>query len=122
MQHHPGESKIPAIPKTMTQCLHLNQNVLVLVNILTHYGNTGHKGAVRGAILYTAIPYSASTGPEQGFPCVVFPHMEKPVFIIGFPGDKNRFFPAWIYYTGKTLFSLQGWVCSVLQSAINFVN
>ena len=39
-------------------------------------------------LYYTAIPYRASTGPEQGFPC------EK-------------------YYTGKTLFSLQGWVCSV---------
>ena len=25
----------------MTQCLHLNQNVLVLVKILAHYGNTG---------------------------------------------------------------------------------
>ena len=24
----------------------------------------------------TAIPYRASTGPEQGFPCVVFPHRE----------------------------------------------
>ena len=41
-------------------------------------------------LCYIAIPYRASTGPEQGFPC------EK-------------------YYTGKTLFSLQGWVCSVLQ-------
>ena len=32
---------------------------------------------------YTAIPYRASTGPEQGFPCEVF-------------------------HTGKNLFSLQG--------------
>ena len=32
-------------------------------------------------------------GPEQGFPCVVFPHREKPVFITGFLGDENRFFP-----------------------------
>ena len=23
------------------------------------------------------------TGPEQGFPCVVFPHREKPGFITG---------------------------------------
>ena len=43
--------------------------------------------------LNTAIPYRASTGPEQGFPCVVFPHREKPVFNTGFPGDENRFFP-----------------------------
>jgi hypothetical protein len=41
----------------------------------------------------TAIPYKASTGPEQGFPCVVFPHREKHVFITGFPGDENRIFP-----------------------------
>ena len=41
---------------------------------------------------YTAIPDRASTGPEQGFPCVVFPHREKPVFIAGFPVDENRFF------------------------------
>ena len=63
---------------------------------------------------YTAIPYRASTGPEQGFPCVVFPHREKPVFITGFPDDENRFFPVGnTMCTGKTLFSLQGWVYSV---------
>ena len=45
------------------------------------------------SIDHTAIPYRASTGPEQGFPCVVFPHREKSVFITGFPGDENRFFP-----------------------------
>ena len=54
---------------------------------------------------YTAIPYRASTGPEQGFPCVVFTHREKPVFIAGFPVDENRFFSV-----GNTT---QGWVCSV---------
>ena len=37
--------------------------------------------------VYNAILYRASTGPEQGFPC-------------------------WEKLTGKTLFSLQGWVCS----------
>ena len=41
----------------------------------------------------TAILYKAGTGPEQCFPCVVFPHREKPVFIAGFPVDENRFFP-----------------------------
>ena len=29
----------------------------------------------------TAIPDRASTGPEQGFPCIVFQHRENPVFI-----------------------------------------
>ena len=33
------------------------------------------------------------TGPVQGFPCVLFPHREKAVFITGFPGNSNRFFP-----------------------------
>jgi hypothetical protein len=42
---------------------------------------------------YNVIPYRASTGPKQGFPCVVFPHRENPVFIAGFPVDENRFFP-----------------------------
>ena len=32
-------------------------------------------------LAHTAIPYRASTGPEQGFPCVLFPHREKPVYI-----------------------------------------
>ena len=41
----------------------------------------------------TAIPHRAITGPEQGFPCVVFLHREKPVFIAGFLVDENRFFP-----------------------------
>ena len=55
-----------------------------------------HNGFMSFMKLYfiscTAIPYRASTGPEQGFPCVVFPHREKPVFNTEFPGDENRFF------------------------------
>ena len=50
-------------------------------------------GSARDLFYLTAIPYRASTGRKQGFPCVLFPHKEKPVFIIGFPGDENRFFP-----------------------------
>ena len=46
-----------------------------------------------GSPSHTAIPYRAITGPVQGFPCVLFPHREKPVFITGFPGDENRVFP-----------------------------
>ena len=42
---------------------------------------------------YTAIHYRARTGPEQGFPCVVFPHREKAVFISWDPCNENRFFP-----------------------------
>ena len=38
----------------------------------------------------TAIPYRASTGPEQGFPCVVNSHREKPVFITGNPCSHCR--------------------------------
>ena len=41
----------------------------------------------------TAIPYRVSTGPEQGFPCVLFPNREKPVFITGIAANENRFFP-----------------------------
>ena len=52
----------------------------------------------------TEIPYRASTGPEQGFPCVVFPHREKPVFIVGFPVDENRFFPVGNTTQGKPCF------------------
>ena len=47
---------------------------------------------------------SYGTGPEQGFPCVVFPHREKPVFIAGFPVDENRFFPVGNTTQGKTCF------------------
>ena len=65
-------------------------------------------------ILCTAIPYRASTGPVQGFPCEVF-HTGKnlfslqgtpvliagtPVFITGISLREN--------FTGKTLFLLQG--------------
>ena len=42
---------------------------------------------------FTAIPYRVSTGPEQGFPCVLFPNREKPVFITGITANENRFFP-----------------------------
>ena len=64
-------------------------------------------------IQYSAIPYRASTGPEQGFPCAVFPHREKPVFN-SVPRWWKQVFPCEKYYTGKTLFSLQRWVCSGL--------
>ena len=52
----------------------------------------------------TAIPYRASTGPEQGFPCVAFPHREKPVFIAGFLVDGDRFFPVGNTTQGKPCF------------------
>ena len=53
---------------------------------------------------HTTITYRASTGPEQGFPCVVFPPREKPVFIVGFPVDENRFFPVENTTQGKPCF------------------
>ena len=37
----------------------------------------------------TAIPYRVSTGPEQGFPCLVFPNSEKPVFSSWDPCNEN---------------------------------
>ena len=53
---------------------------------------------------YTAIPYRVSTGPEQGFPCVLFPNREKPVFITGIPANGNRFFPVRKSTQGKPCF------------------
>jgi hypothetical protein len=53
---------------------------------------------------YTAIPYRASTGSEQGFPCVIFPHREIPVFNKGFPVDENMFFPVGNTTQGKPCF------------------
>ena len=61
--------------------------------------------------VYTAIPYRAITGPIQGFPCVLFPHREKPVFITGFPGDGNKFFPVRKNTQGNPCFHYS--VCSV---------
>ena len=61
--------------------------------------------------MHTAIPYRASTGPEQGFPCEDFPYREKPFFITG-----NPFSHCGKNFPGKTLFSLQGRVCSALKS------
>ena len=54
--------------------------------------------------VYTAIPYRASTGPEQGFPCVVFPHRENRVFISWDPCNANRFFPVGNTTQGKSCF------------------
>ena len=52
---------------------------------------------------YTAIQYRASTGPEQGFPCVVNSHREKPVFITGNPCSHCRY-P--VFITGNSLWEL----------------
>ena len=48
----------------------------------------------------TAIPYRVSTGPEQGFPCVVFPHRD-PVFSSWDPCNENRIFPVGNTTQGK---------------------
>ena len=48
---------------------------------------TFEAGKMFSIYICTAIPYKASTRPEQGFPCVVFPRREKPVFIAGFRVD-----------------------------------
>ena len=53
---------------------------------------------------FTAILYRASTGPEEGFPCVIFPHREKPVFNTGRPGDENRLLPVRNTTQGKPCF------------------
>ena len=64
---------------------------------------------------YTTIPYRASTGPEQGFHCVVFPHREKPVFITGIPANENRFFPCVeILHRENPVLALY-WPCKGLQ-------
>ena len=55
---------------------------------------SSHNGLKSSPKKYTAIPYRASKGPEQGFPCVLFPvrkstqgkpcfHCRDPVFITG---------------------------------------
>jgi hypothetical protein len=68
-----------------------------MVKTFAVYYSTDHKNYIK--IIFEHVPsklldpLQSRTGPEQGFPCVVFPHREKPVFITGFPGDENRFFP-----------------------------
>ena len=54
-----------------------------------------------GSLAHTAIPYRVSTGLEQGFPCVVFPHREKPVFSSWDPCNENRIFPVGNTTQGK---------------------
>ena len=61
-----------------------------------------HCNPVQGQ--YRASTYRASTGPEQGFPCVLFPHREKPVYISWDPCNENRFFPVGKSTQGKPCF------------------
>ena len=56
---------------------------IIVVGILFLFLHSHHILPSFCVFTYTAIPYMASTGPEQGFPCVVFPHRENPVFITG---------------------------------------
>ena len=96
---------ISRIKTSVTSCVHLPSNailrlclqfessyLLVYENnhqlcLVLHGEITNTKVMRVGGITfcYTAIPYRASTGPEQGFPCVVNSHREKPVFITGNP-------------------------------------
>ena len=66
--------------------------------------NSNYK--IKGDIIHnnTAIPYRVSTGPEQGFPCVVFSHREKPVFSSWDPCNENRIFPVGNTTQGKPCF------------------
>ena len=65
--------------------------------------------------MYTAIPYRASTGQEQGFPCEVI-HTGKTLFSLqgtlfslqGFPFEKTL--------QGKPCFHYREWVCSVYSN------
>ena len=54
--------------------------------------------------IYTAIPYRVITGWKQGFPCEVFPHSEKPVFITWNPCNENRLFAVRKTSQGKPCF------------------
>ena len=49
------------------------------------------------------------------FSLCTFPQREKPVFITGFPGDKNMFFPV-----RKSTLGKPWWVCSVVTVALFF--
>ena len=51
---------------------------------------------------------------KTGFSLCRISHREKPVFITWEPCNENRFFTAWKYYTGKTLY----WPCTGLQCMI----
>ena len=85
------------------------------LNCMAQWGQILFKFELKFYVVCNAIPYRASTGQEQGFPCVVFPRREKLVFIVGFPVDENRFFPVGNTTQGKPcfhyrepLFPLQG--------------
>ena len=55
------------------------QDLPYLMDLLTLTGSTGSVMNQRGGgvLRYTAFPYRVSTGPEQGFPCVLFPQNLK---------------------------------------------
>ena len=90
---------------------HCNLHISVITYDLL---SVGVECRFRVAVAYTAIPYRASTGAEQGFPCEVF-HTGKnllslqgtPVLIAGTPVFTTGI-SLWENFTGKTLFSLQG--------------
>ena len=64
----------------------------------------------------TAIPYRASTGPEQGFPCVLFLtcfHYREPLFSLQGPCIHYREFPVRKSTQGNPCSHYREWVCSV---------
>ena len=61
------------------------------MNELLKLLGSGNRNVIQ-AMYYTVIPYRASTGSEQGFPCEVFPHKEKPFFTTGNPFSYYRDF------------------------------
>ena len=69
----------------------------------------------------TAIPYRASTGPEQGFPCVLFPHREKPVYISWDPCNENRFFPVGKSTQGRPCFQYRDGFAVELSQSVNLL-
>ena len=77
-------------------------------NMAGHYGRTcpilsKNYEALACLFSHTAIPYRASTGPEQDFPCIVNSHKEKPVFITGNPCSHCR---DPVLITGNSLWEL----------------
>ena len=88
-----------------------------------HQKKSKARPSSKKTLISTAIQYRASTGPEQGFPCVVIHHRKRPIFFGWDPCNENRFFPVRKATQGKPCFhykdgfAVRAWVIKGAEGA-----
>ena len=81
-----------------------------------HYDYQNSSSLANGVYFIHCNPLQGQYRARTGFSLCSISTQGKSCFHCRVPSWWKQVFPCWKYYTGKTLFSLQGWVCSMVMN------